>query len=226
MIVSHAKKFIFFHNPKCAGTSFRDALKPWHDDPFTFWGIYPSAYFRNQLDHTHLRLWELRALFPRLADCAATYNSVIFVRNPHARFLSAVNEHMKKFQPQIDLAGMDDARRISVIEAFIQNGLTIARIMTDWRFIHFSPQTWFLRFGNDVIPRNIIPMHPGTNFMEEALATLNLPAIALPHHNPSPIDLTAALASPIVTNCIQSLYAEDFAYFTATPNFAALVQPE
>jgi hypothetical protein len=211
MIVSHAEK---------------DALKPWHDDPSTFWGIYPSSYFCNRLDHTHLRLWELQSLFPHLAAAADSYNTVIFVRNPHARFLSAVNEHMKKFQPQIDLAGMDNAQRIAVIEAFIQNALTIARIMTDWRFIHFSPQTWFLRFGERLVPRHVVAMRPGVPFMKEALTLLNLPELDLPHHNPSPIDLTAALASTIVTKCIKNLYAEDFAYFAATPHLAALTLTE
>lgn len=112
MIISHAHRFIFFHNPKCAGTSFRDALQPYHDDAFTFWGIFYAPYFRNHIDHTHLRLWEMQAQFPAVFACTACYNSVIFVRNPYARFLAAVNEHFKKFQPQIDLAAMTSPQRV------------------------------------------------------------------------------------------------------------------
>ncbi len=89
MIVSHANRFIFFHNPKCAGTSFRDALKLYHDDGFNFWDIFHAPYFKNHIDHTHLRLWEIQAQFPHLFRCAESYNSVIFVRSAHARFLSA-----------------------------------------------------------------------------------------------------------------------------------------
>ena len=84
MIVCHARRFIFFHNPKCAGMSFRAALQPYHDDRFSFWGIYHAAYFRNAIDHSHLRLWELHALFPDIFRCTETYNSVIFVRKPVA----------------------------------------------------------------------------------------------------------------------------------------------
>ena len=33
MIVSHKHGFIFFHNPKCAGTSMRQALAPYQQQP-------------------------------------------------------------------------------------------------------------------------------------------------------------------------------------------------
>ena len=170
VIVSHANRFIFFHNPKCAGTSFRDTLKSHHDDSFNFWGIFNAPYFKNNIDHTHLRLWELQAQFPRIFACAESYNSVIFVRNPSARFLSAVNEHMKKFQPQMNLTSMTPQQRAAVVEAFVRQVLTVARITTDWRFIHFSPQIWYLRLGDRVIPRHVIPMGSDDAFMREALS--------------------------------------------------------
>jgi Sulfotransferase family len=152
VIVSHTNRFIFFHNPKCAGTSFRDTLKPYHDDAFTFWGIFYAPYFKNHIDHTHLRLWEMQVQFPKIFACAESYNSVIFVRSPYARFLSAVNEHIKKFQPHIKLESMLPEQRVWVVEAFVRQDLTIARITTDWRFIHFSPQLWYLRLGDRRTP--------------------------------------------------------------------------
>ena len=227
MIVSHARRFIFFHNPKCAGTSFRDALKPWHDDPFNFWGIYHASYFRNAIDHTHLRLWELQAQFPAIFDKTATYDSLIFVRDPYARFLSAMNEHLKKFQPQIDIAGMAPAQRVVVVEGFIEKILTISRIMTDWRFIHFSPQYWFLTFGGRVVPRHILPMRDGDDgaFAQAGLAALGLPPVAVPRHNPSPVDLRVALTSLAVRRFIETFYEDDFAFFRADPALAALAAP-
>jgi hypothetical protein len=223
VIVSHASRFIFFHNPKCAGTSFRDMLKPYHDDPFTFWGIFHAPYFRNHIDHTHLRLWEMQAQFPRIFACVERYNSVIFVRDPYARFLSAVNEHVKKFQPQINLATMAPERRVEVVELLIRKVLTIANITTDWRFIHFSPQLWYLRLGEGTIPRHIIPMRNNDSFMREALSVLGLPDLAMPHHNPSPIDLTPALASPVVDKFVREFYADDFAFLRADERLAGLV---
>jgi hypothetical protein len=220
MIVSHVNKFIFFHNPKCAGTSFRDVLKPYHDDEFIFWGIFYSPYFRNHIDHTHLRLWEMQAQFPRIFACTETYNSVIFVRDPYARFLSAVNEHFKKFRPQIDLASMPPERRIEVVEAFVRQVLDIARITTDWRFVHFSPQLWYLCLGNRIVPRHVVPMGGDDSFAQEALSLLGLPSLPVPRHNPSPIDLTLSLTSPIVRGFVQQLYAADFAYLRADARLA------
>jgi hypothetical protein len=222
MIVSHARKFIFFHNPKCAGTSFRDMLKPYHDDPFTFWGIFYAPYFKNHIDHTHLRLWEMQAQFPGIFQAADTYNSVIFVRNPYRRFLSAVSEHFKKFQPQIPLTGMPTDQQITVIEAFLRQVLTVAGITTNWRFIHFSPQLWFLCLGNRTIPRHIIPIEQGDGFMRRALSLLGLPELPIEHNNPSPIDLAAILASPVISGFVREFYADDFAYFRSDPALADL----
>lgn len=222
VIVSHANKFIFFHNPKCAGTSFRDALKPYHDDAFTFWGIFHAPYFRNHIDHTHLRLWEMQAQFPRIFNCIERYNSVIFVRNPYARFLSAVNEHVKKFQTRIDLMAMTPDQRVGVVEALVSKVLTIANITTDWRFIHFSPQLWYLRLGERTIPRHIVPMGSDDAFTRQALSLLGLPALPVPHHNPSPIDLTPALASPVVAGFVRAFYADDFAFLRADKRLASL----
>lgn len=222
MIVSHRNKFIFFHNPKCAGTSFRDALKPYHDDPFTFWGIFYASYFKNRIDHTHLRLWEMQAQFPEIFARAETYNSVIFVRNPRERFLSAVNEHMKKFQPHVNLAAMEPARRTQEVERFIRQDLTIARITTDWRFIHFSPQLWYIRLGSRIVPRHILPMDPEGRFVLKAAELLRVSDLAMPRHNPSPVDLSAALQSDLVTRFIREFYADDIAFLRGDAHLAPL----
>jgi hypothetical protein len=222
MIVSHSHRFIFFHNPKCAGTSFRNALMPYHDDGFTFWGIFNSPYFKNDIDHTHLRLWDMHAQFPKIFACADRYNSIIFVRNPYDRFLSALNEHIKKFQPQVNLSKLSKDEIVHTAKYFIQDILSISRVTTDWRFIHFSPQTWYLKLGDRQIPRHIIPMYDDHACFLKALAVLGLPNLAIPHHNPSPVDLTAALESPIVTRFIQDFYAEDFDFFQSDRALAGL----
>jgi len=205
--------------------SFRATLQPFHDDAFSFWGIYPAPYFRNSIDHSHLRLWEMQALFPRILACAETYNSLIFVRNPYRRFLSALNEHFKKFQPQIDLAGMAPALRVAVCEQFIAKLLHISRITTDWRFVHFSPQLWFLRLGDRVVPRHIVPMGEGSKFARAGLRALGLPKRDIAWINPSPVDLAPVLASPVVGKFVQDFYADDFAFFRAAKPLAKLAEP-
>lgn len=56
MIVSHAKRFIFLHIPKCAGTSFRDALKCYYDDFENFWYRRYHSHFDCEIDLAHMRL--------------------------------------------------------------------------------------------------------------------------------------------------------------------------
>jgi len=222
MIVCHQKQFVFFHNPKCAGMSFRETLAQYHDDPTQFWGIFHAPYFKNHIDHSHLRLWELQAQYPALFDAARQYRSVIFVRNPYARFLSGVNEHMKKFQPHIDLAAMTPPQRVGVVEAFIEKAIHISRITTDWRFVHFSPQLWYLRLGDDVIPKHIIPIGANADFMTEALAILGLPGLEIHHINPSPVDLSAALQSKTVMDFVENFYSDDLAFLRSDARLAFL----
>jgi hypothetical protein len=204
--------------------SFRDALKDYQDDSFSFWGIYPAPFFRNHIDHSHLRLWEIYALFPRIFHCAREYNSLIFVRNPYVRFLSALNEHMKKFQPQIDLAQKTPAERVAIMEAFVAKALNIARITTDWRFVHFSPQIWFLRLGDEQVPKNIVAMGGGDDFMAAGLRALELPDEGVPWVNPSPVDLSGALDSRPIVEFVENFYADDFAFFRAAPALSHLAE--
>ncbi len=224
MIMCHEKEFVFFHNPKCAGMSFRETLARYHDERISFWGIFQAPYFKNHIDHSHLRLWELQAQYPAVFAAARRYNSVIFVRNPYARFLSAVNEHIKKFQPHIDLRAMTPIARVAVVEALIEKAIHISRITTDWRFVHFSPQLWFLRLGDEVIPRHIIPIGGDAKFMTEALNVLGLPRLEIHHINPSPTDLSLALDSKIVLDFVEKFYADDFAFLRADERLAPLAE--
>jgi Sulfotransferase family len=224
MIVSHARRFIFFHNPKCAGTSFRNALGPHHDDPFTFWGIFPAPHFRNELDHSHIRLWELQQLFPHLFACTETYASVIFVRSPWERFLSAIDEHFKKFQPQFGLHDLPAAEQARVVERFVETQLTIAHITTQWQFVHFSPQLWQIVIGEQIVPRAIIPMIEGTDYFGRAFAALRAPVAQVPWHNRSPTRLEHVLAAPKVDQFVRNFYALDLAFFEARPDLAPLAR--
>jgi hypothetical protein len=117
---------------------------------------------------------------------------------------------------------MKPEQRIAVVEAFVRQVLTIARITTDWRFIHFSPQLWHLRLGNRVVPRHVVPIGDDDAFAQEALSLLGLPNLSVPRLNASPIDLTPTLTSPVVRGFVQQFYADDFAYLRADTRLASL----
>jgi hypothetical protein len=223
MIVSHQRRFIVFHNPKCAGTSLRVALGPYHDDPVMFRGFGEAPFFRTRLDHAHLRLWELQALFPRILAATARYRSVILVRDPLRRFISAVAHHFHYFQPNAPLDAMPPAVQIQTIEAFVDGILTQARIMTDFRYVHFSPQVWFILLGDRRVPERVLPLDGEKRFAAEAFAHLGVPDQGLTVENPARLDLSHIAASPKIASFVRTFYAPDYAFLEADPALRHMV---
>ena len=61
-------------------------------------------------------------------------------------------------------------------------------------------------------------------FAKQGLAVLGLPDRIVPHRNPSPVDLSAALGSSAVRTFIQDFYEDDFSFFRARPSLAILAE--
>src|SRR5579871_2155915 len=137
MIVSHSRRFIFIHNPKAAGTSFRDALKQYHDDAVDFWYRRYSPYFGCEIDYAHMRLWELSALFPTMFDALPEYETLVLVRNPYERFVSALAQHLTAFHQNLDYYRTDREELRKYTERFIERDLRMERVIGDARFVHF-----------------------------------------------------------------------------------------
>jgi hypothetical protein len=224
MIVSHRRRFLFLHNPKCAGTSLRMALATHHDDPVTFWGIRQVPTAPNLLDHAHLRLWEVHTLFPHLLAAAETYRSVVLVRNPHRRFASALDEHFRVFRGDLQLGAMSAAERTRTIEAFIETTLTEQAVATDFRLVHFSPQTWFIHLEGQQVPNHILPIDDHGSFVADTFACLGLAPQPTGWHNQASMDLMHIFDSPLVAGFVRDFYAQDFAFFATDPLLAGLVE--
>jgi len=224
MIISHTRRFIFFHNPRCAGTSFRSLLSAYHDDPHVFQGFVDAQSFNTLVDYSHLRLWELRSLFPAAFELASQYRSVICVRKSSERFVSAVAHHFHYFQPDVKLAERTPATQITIIEAFVEKILTAGRVMTDFRLTHFSPQVWFILMGGRSVPNHIVPVDNRGDFGAEVLRYLGLENVSFPHQNRSPISLNHLLDSPKITKFIRDFYACDSQFFSADPALRHLAE--
>jgi len=220
MILSSARQFIFIHNPKSAGTSFRTSIAELHDDPEVFWGMRPAPYFGTVLDFAHLRAWELVALYPRLVDAAAAGNSLVFVRNPFTRFVSAFREYFGRYHSEVALDAISPAGLGGLVEAFLPE-ITMERILFDHRFVHFSPQIWFIRHGELDMVRHVLPMGK----TPEAFCRLGLEPAAVGWENSSPVDMSPALRSARVRQFIETLYEADLKYLRADPALAVLAVP-
>jgi Sulfotransferase family len=222
MIISHRHRFIFFHNPKTAGTSLRAVLAPYHDDESPLLGIFRRPPFDYSMDYAHLRLWEISVLFPSVIAAAQTYRSVIFVRDPYRRFVSALDQHFKTYCPDLPLLTMPPEQQVAIVEIFIERFLRVEMVRKDHRFVHFSPQVWFLQSGGLRLGADIVPMDDHGAFVIRGLESLGLPPHAVSHDNRSRLDLTHVLTSPKIRAFVLDFYAEDFAFFAADPGLAHL----
>ena len=222
MIVSERSGFVFVHNPKCGGSVFRRAIEAHHDHPRTFWTPQPAPFFGIEMDHAHLRLWEVQALHPDVFRRLRFEPSVVFVRNPLDRFVSALHHHLRFYRPELGLDELDGPGRLALMQGFDRDELTPERILTDYRLVHFSPQTWFCCVGPERIVGTIIPMGPGLNPMRAAADALG---IALPTEDwqaPGE-DRGRYLADPALQAVADRLYAGDHAFLGTLPHLREIL---
>ncbi len=216
MIVSERSGFVFVHNPKCGGSVFRRGIEAWHDHPVTFWDPHPAACLGIVLDHAHLRLWEVQALYPDVFRRLRDHRSVVFVRNPLDRFVSALYQHHRVYRPSVRIDDLAEPERLDLFRRFVRDELTTLRILTDYRYVHFSPQSWFCRLDSERIVGTIIPMGPGLNPMVAARDALG---IDIPDEWQEPgAGRAGLLADPELRGVADMLYADDRAFLATMPH--------
>jgi hypothetical protein len=223
MIVSHARKFIFIHNPKCAGTSFRTAIDVYDDHGLKFWGLFYNPFFMKNLDYAHLRTWEVAAVFPEIMEKFSSYRSIVFVKNPYTRFVSSVREHFLRFRNN-KLSDLSAAEQMARVEKFVEQEITLHKVLGDVAYVHFSPQSWFINLGGRRLVTHIIPMRAGTNFIESATGILEIPSLPVERLNRSSLSSEAILQSPKVLSFIKSFYKQDFDLFEQYDHLHGVVE--
>ena len=222
MIVSEKSGFIFVHNPKCGGSVFRRSVEARHDHPETFWHPRTAAYFGIILDHAHLRLWEVQALYPEIFHRMAHHRSVVFVRNPLDRFVSALHQHFRAYHPFLGIDRLAEQDRLALFRRFARDRLTMPRILTDYRYVHFSPQTWFCLLGTRRVVDTVIPMGQGLNPMTAARDALGFDIPADGWHEPDG-NRASFLADGLLNDVANRLYADDRAFLETMPHLHALL---
>jgi len=222
MIVSHSKRFIFFHIPKCAGTSFRETLNRHHDDPETFWLRRHDPYFGCEIDLAHLRLWELRALYPKIFDAAGKYRTLALVRNPYERFTSALAQQLSAFHPNLDYYKADKDALSDYAWRFIEQELRIERVIGNARFIHFAFQTWYVFLGKRRVVDNVMSVPKDAAGWAEVFATLRLPPQPVGHANPRGVPLAHLLRDEKILQWIEAFYKSDFDWLRSEPTLSSL----
>lgn len=98
MIVSDQHRFVFVHIPKCAGSSVRQDLQRYDETGGRFDRRIEELPSIGRVDMTHLPLAALVQIAPEVhAKLLSDYASYAVLRDPHARFPSAMAQHLKMF---------------------------------------------------------------------------------------------------------------------------------
>lgn len=141
MIICDQREFVFVHVPKCAGTSVKRALRPIdrESSPFRGIGAHPAM---GAVHFEHLTLADLAAHYPETLDQVGRYRSMAIVRDPSARFYSAIFQRLREFKEVAQSAFTDEliAAEANDVIAYLQGNP--ARL--DLEHVHFNRQCDFI----------------------------------------------------------------------------------
>ncbi len=223
MIVSLERKFVFIHNPKAAGTSFRIAIESHHDHHRRFWGLATDPFLHTQVDLAHLRTWELAIVAPTLFERLPELRSLVFVRHPVRRFISACFEYFRNFQKDANFAALDAEEQSRMIHALIDNTLSHRLVLSDVRYVHFSLQKWFVFLGVRRIAGHVLPLFSDNENFANAFDLLELPRAKVKAQNRTGAPQLARLATPAVTSFVERFYVADFEFLAAMDHLRPLL---
>lgn len=137
MIVSSTGKFVFFHNPKAAGSSVHYALHGFHDNAFPASGRGADGRYLS-----HYGIDEFAAECPEHWETIGAYHFFALYRDPEQRFLSSFSQYSIT-EGEIDtrFATTDTARSFlfTVIDRLAKLGSAEA-VMQNHEFTLFRPQ--------------------------------------------------------------------------------------
>ncbi len=156
MIISDQHRFAFVHVPKCGGSSVRVQLKRFdkYGGRFSRKTFHPELGF---IDLSHLPLETLRDHFPEAFEEVRSYRSFAFVREPEARFFSAVRQRIGEFRriPEPDITpGM----ALKEAEAVIDH-VAGAPHSLDAQYIHFRRQADYVFCGSEQVVRHVLAVN-------------------------------------------------------------------
>ena len=146
MIVSDDHKLVFVHIPKCAGVSVKAPLRAIDSTQgyYSRIGDHPDL---GRIHFAHIVLRDLATFFPDDFTKLRSYHAFAVVRDPRARFLSAVFQRLREFKgvPQSGIT----ADRIEEEAGEIISVLEGSPDRLDLEFVHFNRQVDYLEFAGE-----------------------------------------------------------------------------
>ncbi|MDF2232690.1 sulfotransferase family 2 domain-containing protein [Albimonas sp. CAU 1670] len=157
MIISDAHRMAFVHIPKCAGTSLRDMLAPFHDQSnvFEFWHQHPR--WGGRIDLMHVPMAQLVEFFPFAYAKVHTYRSFAVVREPKARFVSSLAEHLRHRTTK-DLPHLSYELVRRTARKLIRRFRAGADPWRDVSTVHFQRQVDYVALNGQRVVDLLVPM--------------------------------------------------------------------
>ena len=156
MILSDRYAFVFVHIPKCAGTSVRAAVEPYHDADARFLKTVEEHPDLGPLDYRHMPLHILAQVDAEAFAKLGQYQSYALVRDPLQRFRSAMAQRAKMYLGD-ELAQMKDAQLTAEIDKTISYLMSEPSVIRP-EFIHFARQSDFIMSGDQQLVENVFPV--------------------------------------------------------------------
>ncbi len=196
MIWIEARKLLFVHNPKCAGTAIHKALTAEFPSADAVWGRRYDAARDEIRDLAHRRIGEAREAFA----IEGAFTSFGFVRDPYARFLSSF-VHLRHWNKDYSALSQEE---------LVFDLLDEERIRGDWKFVHFAPQYRFFYEGTTRAVSHLWKVEALPAAWDEVRAKFS---IAAPLTVENKLDAPVPALSEAVIGRLNLLYARDFALF-------------
>lgn len=155
MIIDDVHRVAFIHIPKCGGTSIGHQFRPLdsYEGRFRREGTHPRL---GAIHYSHIPLSFLRDEYPAEFEKVATYHSFAVLRDPHARFASAVCQRLEEFG---GLAPLAITTEIAMREALtVMDWLRARDRFCDLEYIHFSRQADYVRLNGRQIVGHLYPL--------------------------------------------------------------------
>lgn len=218
MIISDRMKFVFFHNPKCGGTSFRRHLKEW-DDRFNYYWLFDDHY-GVKVDKAHMPLYIFQRYCPVDFEKITKYTSFMFCRNPYTRFVSAFNEIHKDLYKSYSEGAVSLEAYSEKINEFIFDMDQSCVLGRRIRYRHFTKQSLYaINQGKNIVDVviKLEDMQPGLRKIKILNGELhNLISSDVKMQNAKPMPSSGKYLDILTSESlckINNLYEDDFNYF-------------
>lgn len=181
MILSDRHRFVFVHVPKCAGTSVRAAVLPYHDADERFLKTVERHPELGEIDFRHLPLHLLRDLDPEAFEKLKIYDSYALLRDPFQRFRSAMAQRAKMYLGRefAQLGGKELRSELRRVQEYL---LSEPRVIAP-EFIHFARQSDFVQIGDQRLVFNLFPVERLDLFAQALARHIGTATLQLGHAN-------------------------------------------